>query len=313
MQQDQGKPQYVPSETSQSTYERLLALLLRHAKEEEPALREYQRLAQDDPDPVVRLLMGMLVADERSHHSLFDRMIRTLGGVSLTHEGQEMLPGDAVAGRTPGLVDRLRQLADAERQGADALQGAAAEHPTFYGGVFRQLLEWMAADSQQHAGVIEFLADRLEEERRPSVMLASVHRRIDQALRDLCASEAAFPVMKERMADVTSDLKRHLYVDEEFLFPLLEPGPMASRVAAAIAAHGELCEAMRKLEASRTEANLKEEASRLLGMLHDHEFQEEFVLYQALDELVDRPDFPDLERLAREALPANWRCRAERQ
>ena len=68
----------VPESPGFSSVQRLMNEFQSHASHEEQWLTDYQAIAKESSDPLIRFLLGLIVADEQRHHELTSRMITKL-------------------------------------------------------------------------------------------------------------------------------------------------------------------------------------------------------------------------------------------
>ena len=68
----------IPESPEFSSVQHLMLEFQAHATQEQQWLSGYQALANQSSDPLVRLLLGLIVADEDRHHDLTKRMISKL-------------------------------------------------------------------------------------------------------------------------------------------------------------------------------------------------------------------------------------------
>ncbi len=143
-----------------SASERLIRALEAHASAEAHDLADCQSLAQHSKDPVTRLLIDMIVDDERRHHTLLLSMVRRL------QEEVEFVPSPGalpVATNTdttssdPKLATAVRALIRDEHEGARHLRHIARQEPQVYDGLYALLLETIARDSEKHATILQFI------------------------------------------------------------------------------------------------------------------------------------------------------------
>jgi hypothetical protein len=146
-----------------SLSDRLVRALEAHVAAEAQDLEDCQQVANDSSDAVVRLLMGMIVEDEKRHHSLLQLMINRL------HEEMDFVaspsalpvPSEAQVDDS-ALIGVLRTLIRDEHEGARHLRHLARQDSTLYGGLYALLLETVARDSEKHATILRFLLRRSE-------------------------------------------------------------------------------------------------------------------------------------------------------
>ncbi len=110
-------------------------------------------------------------------------------------------------------------------------------------------------------------------------------------------------------------LHRHIYLEEEILFPELERHGLSGPVAVMALEHGEIWRNLADVagliradaDVERVRASLK----ALEELLDAHNFKEEQILYPAADEVVSPEQLPQmLDALRESQAPPGWVCRA---
>ncbi len=148
---------------SVSPLERLELAVETHAKAEEDALDGYRRLAADDPDPIVRLVMKLVLDDELRHHDLLERIAARLRDDLEWSDSARSLPPGGPA-RLPRSREQMAQVlayVREERDGARQLRGLARSFGPVHDGMIALLLESMALDSEKHERLLRFVLRRL--------------------------------------------------------------------------------------------------------------------------------------------------------
>jgi regulator of cell morphogenesis and NO signaling len=147
---------------------------------------------------------------------------------------------------------------------------------------------------------IESLAEALERE----------HHEIDAGI----AQFTAAPWDRQPLTRAAAALRRHIYLEEEFLFPLLhqaEPG-LAAPVFVMLREHAQIWGTLDSLEhaADTGSATRPSVQKRLIAALLHHNLKEERILYPRADVLLSPPAADRLrEFLASGELPAGWVCK----
>lgn len=135
-----------------------------------------------------------------------------------------------------------------------------------------------------------------------AVALEREHREIDAGI-------AAFTAGDElALAGAVQALRRHIYLEEEFLFPLLRVAELAlsAPVFVMLREHGQLWQLLDSLEREPGATVLCRQLTVLL--LH-HNLKEERILYPQADLLVTEPAAARLrEFIASGQLPPGWTC-----
>ena len=107
-------------------------------------------------------------------------------------------------------------------------------------------------------------------------------------------------------------LRRHIYLEEEFLFPPMRDAGFVAPIFVMLREHGELWRTMESIEsASAGPVNAPPDACRaLLAQLETHNAKEEAILYTHADGVLDAPAGGRLlEYLANARRPDGWACR----
>ncbi|GAA5229945.1 hemerythrin domain-containing protein [Arthrobacter cryoconiti] len=111
-------------------------------------------------------------------------------------------------------------------------------------------------------------------------------------------------------------LRRHIYLEEEFLFPPLKAAGLMGPIFVMLREHGQLWTAMDHLDilladapatgASAT-ASLREACTALLALLDAHNSKEEPIIYTQADAILDAAASDDLLKfLAQGTTPDGW-------
>jgi len=110
-----------------------------------------------------------------------------------------------------------------------------------------------------------------------------------------------------------SGLRRHIYLEEEFLFPPLRAGGMMVPLFVMVRQHGELWNAMDALSAlldSDADADaLLASCRALLDLLDQHNSKEEPIIYPQADKILTADASEELTAfLAAGTMPEGWTC-----
>jgi rubrerythrin len=68
----------IPESPEFSSVQQLMTEIHSQTIQEERLLSTYREIAQESTDPLIRFLLGLVVADEERHHELTSRMISRL-------------------------------------------------------------------------------------------------------------------------------------------------------------------------------------------------------------------------------------------
>jgi rubrerythrin len=159
----------IPESPEFSSVQRLMNEFQSHATNEERWLLSYKEFAKEASDPLIRFLLGLVIADEERHHELTSRMIGKLKDeLAWTRsEGSSRRPGERgeEGKRMLALVDGFLK---AEQQGIKEYERLKRTSQGLYRDVFTLLYTTMIHDSQKHIGILEFLRRKLKENQRPA-------------------------------------------------------------------------------------------------------------------------------------------------
>ncbi len=117
--------------------------------------------------------------------------------------------------------------------------------------------------------------------------------------------------------EAAAKLHRHIYLEEEMLFPHVETRGLAGPTAVMMMEHGEICQqldAVRALLASGAEAGqILKVFGALRGLLEEHNAKEEQIFYPASDQLLTAEELAAVLAQVEDAeAPEGWLCRALR-
>ena len=146
-----------------SLSDRLEQVMRHHVEEEQQALEGYRFVMDETGDPVVRMLMEEVLADEQHHHQLLERLqVQFEQELDPAAPGAGLEVGEPTTGSTAdGLAATVRALADHERTGAGRLRELAKQNKDVYSGLFSLILDGIASDSAKHERVLRFATKRL--------------------------------------------------------------------------------------------------------------------------------------------------------
>lgn len=134
-----------------------------HVREERHLLEEYERLAATTADAGTRFLLELIVADERRHHELFERL-----GADALRGVHELVPDppSPPAGEIPVLLEQTRRFVQVERDDAESLGQLRRQlRPVRDETLWRLLVELMQLDTEKHLRILTYLERRLTDRR----------------------------------------------------------------------------------------------------------------------------------------------------
>lgn len=121
-----------------------------------------------------------------------------------------------------------------------------------------------------------------------------------------------FDTWTEPLLQAMQALRRHIYLEEEFLFPKLSQGGRMMAIMVMYREHGEIWRAMAELDqllATGSEDSVAK-CSEMLDMLDKHNQKEEPVIYPHLDTELDQNLQEKLnEFLQTGSMPEGWTCK----
>lgn len=117
------------------------------------------------------------------------------------------------------------------------------------------------------------------------------HHEIDAGVEEFLAARAGGEQKTEPLHRAIDALKRHIFLEESFLFPPLRKGGLMAPLLVMVREHGELWDTMDEIEAKLSaapEQTLDEASCRtLLEQLAKHNSKEEQIVYPQADLLLD--------------------------
>lgn len=146
-----------------------------------------------------------------------------------------------------------------------------------------------------------------------SAALEREHREIDGGIEEYSARLGAGPSDPAPLLRAMAGLRRHIYLEEEFIFPPLKESGMVMPVFVMLREHGELWDAMAGLDdllATDTDPLTIQDACRdLLARLDAHNSKEEPIIYPQADaRLSDEATARLHVFLAEGRMPEGWRA-----
>lgn len=150
-----------------------------------------------------------------------------------------------------------------------------------------------------------------------SAALESEHRWIDARFRRFEEGLARGQIATEPFEEAAKVLHRHIYLEEELLFPAVEARGLVSPTAVMAMEHGEICRflgGIRDLiQGKASPERIQGPFKALRGLLEEHNFKEERVLYPNADRILGQDEVAAVVGRMKEAeAPEGWACRAHR-
>jgi hemerythrin-like domain-containing protein len=139
------------------------------------------------------------------------------------------------------------------------------------------------------------------------------HREIDRAVEAFLAGDGEVPDRIESLRRALEALRRHIYLEEEFLFPPMREAGFVAPIFVMLREHGELWQTMDAIEeelgGEAAEAALPGRCKWLLSQLDKHNAKEEPILYPHADGVLGAPASEELVAfLERGRMPTGWIC-----
>lgn len=151
---------------------------------------------------------------------------------------------------------------------------------------------------------------------RPSESLAIAlereHRAIDEGIERFTADTSS-SAAQESLAAAIAALRRHIYLEEEFVFPTLSAGGLVAPIFVMLREHAQLWQTLDVLEddaAAGPEApGVAQTCHQLLVQLQHHNVKEERIVYPEADRALPVEAAARLAKfLESGSLPAGWVC-----
>lgn len=140
------------------------------------------------------------------------------------------------------------------------------------------------------------------------------HHDIDAAIENYMASTHEGPEQRAKMLlEAVSALRRHIYLEEEVVFPDLPRATLMMPLMVMHREHGELWRRMDALEESlqsgSADEQLMADCQELLSLLDNHNSKEEPIIYPQMDTALSVQEQQKVAHLlAGGALPEGWVC-----
>lgn len=138
-----------------------------------------------------------------------------------------------------------------------------------------------------------------------SAALTREHHEIDTGLAEFTARGDA-----EALTRVADALRRHIYLEEEFVFPTLRASGLMAPVLVMLREHGQIWRALDAAEgAAAAGAPVRAAVDELTGLLERHNAKEEPILYPRADAVLDASAADAVtDFLASGQTPEGWVC-----
>jgi len=146
-----------------------------------------------------------------------------------------------------------------------------------------------------------------------AVALEREHREIDQGIEAFLASRAQGQGHIVPLRQAIEALRRHIFLEEEFLFPPLRAAGMVAPIFVMLREHGEIWDTLdvieSQLRAGGGDGPLAARCQALLDQLERHNSKEEPIVYPEAEAVLATEATAELrELLAAGQIPDGWVC-----
>lgn len=146
-----------------------------------------------------------------------------------------------------------------------------------------------------------------------SAALEREHREIDGGIEEYTAGLESGTADPTPLLRAMAGLRRHIFLEEEFIFPPLADTGMTMPVFVMLREHGELWDAMSRIDdllTSSADLGVIQDACReLLTRLDSHNSKEEPIIYPQADARLSDDAASRLHDFLTDGkMPAGWRC-----
>lgn len=143
------------------------------------------------------------------------------------------------------------------------------------------------------------------------------HEWIDARFRRFQEALAKGRIEAAPLEEAVEALHRHMYVEEDILFPAVEAHGLTGPTAVMAEEHGEICRLLGEIQGQVQAGAEPQEVLGTFRALHqvlgEHNVKEEQVLYPTSDRVLGQENPEQMTRRLREArAPEGWTCRAHR-
>ncbi len=142
-----------------------------------------------------------------------------------------------------------------------------------------------------------------------SEVLEREHREIDRGIEAFLDNPDGGPAP---LLQAARALRRHIYIEEEVVFPPLVETNLMAPIMVMVREHGNLWRTLAQLEADLADASgeaLRESCQSLLQQLNTHNQKEEPIIYPHVDEALNPAEAAKLQEfLATGDMPEGWVC-----
>jgi iron-sulfur cluster repair protein YtfE (RIC family) len=146
-----------------------------------------------------------------------------------------------------------------------------------------------------------------------SQVLVREHGEIDGALKACADVPVPGPEARAALKRAVGELRRHIYVEEELLFPPLQAAGMTGPILVMLREHAQMWPVLATLDRELVQGvgddELRRACRQLLVLLQHHNPKEEQIIYPQVDHVVgDDKRHGALELLNTGQMPQGWIC-----
>jgi Hemerythrin HHE cation binding domain. len=139
------------------------------------------------------------------------------------------------------------------------------------------------------------------------------HRDIDQGIETFTTGLAAGDSQTESLRRAMDALRRHIYLEEEFLFPPLRQAGLVAPIFVMLREHGQLWKTLETLDTALGEkslgASVPQVCAELVAQLQAHNSKEEPIIYPQADTVLTPAGSAQLKAFLDSAqTPDGWVC-----
>ncbi len=140
------------------------------------------------------------------------------------------------------------------------------------------------------AGTADMAGTAAKEQQTLAQALEAEHRTIDEGIAAFVAGERAGDASDDTIDAALECLRRHIFLEEEMLFPPLRSSGLMAPVLVMLREHGQLWQTMDALDTARrdgTAGEVRDRCTELAGLLDAHNSKEEPIIYPQADTVLD--------------------------
>ncbi len=145
-------------------------------------------------------------------------------------------------------------------------------------------------------------------------VLEDEHRAIDSAIEPLVAGGSVSAERREAMVQAADTLRRHIYAEEELLFPQLRAARMVGPVLVMLREHAQMWQTLDALDRLLESTPIGDDAipvlaRQLFTQLQAHNPKEEAILYSQIEVALGSDELAQLRQFLESGqLPQDWMC-----